>query len=177
MILSGLAVFGFLDETSIQLNPNKIRVLNTPKIKYKLGKIRSKTMFGFMTLVGNSVVMNSDASKKEGMLSFLQRIKKCNPFGPIIITLDNAKIHHAKIVSAIAEIMDIHFVHLPPYSPDLNSIEYANKDLKAKLAKYLNFDNAVEHSQEEFLKLLEERKFSYTKSWREKFLNKNNIKS
>ncbi|NCN69500.1 MAG: hypothetical protein GW779_07170, partial [Candidatus Altiarchaeum hamiconexum] len=48
-------------------------------------------------------------------------------------------------------------------------------DLKAKLAKYLNFDNAVEHSQEEFLKLLEERKFIYTKSWREKFLNENNI--
>ena len=56
MILSGLAVLGFLDGTSIQLNPNKIRVLNTPKIKYKLGKIRSKTMFGFTTLLPTSVI-------------------------------------------------------------------------------------------------------------------------
>ena len=76
MILSGLAVFGFLDETSIQLNPNKIRVLNTPKIKYKLGKIRSKTMFGFMTLVGNSVVMNSDASKKRRYVVLFATDKK-----------------------------------------------------------------------------------------------------
>jgi len=140
-----------------------------------LGKIRSKTMFGFMPLGGNSVVMSSDVSKKEDMLNFLQLIRKHNPFGPIIIILDNAKIHHAKLVSAIAEIMDIHFVHLPPYSPDLNPIEYANKDLKAKLARYLNFDVMVEHSEEDFLRLLEERKFSYTKSWREKFLNENNI--
>ena len=39
-------IIAFLDETAIQLNPNKIRLLNTPKIKNMLGKIRSKTLFG-----------------------------------------------------------------------------------------------------------------------------------
>ena len=93
-------IIAFLDETAIQLNPNKIRLLNTPKIKYKLGKIRSKTLFGFMALNGNSVAMLVDRGIKENMAAFLQNIRKSNPFGPTVIEVDNAKIHHAKMVTA-----------------------------------------------------------------------------
>ena len=32
---------------------------------------------------------------------FLQNIRKSNPFGPIVIEVDNAKIHHAKMVTAL----------------------------------------------------------------------------
>ena len=43
---------------------------------------------------------------KENMAAFLQNIRKSNPFGPIVIEVDNAKIHHAKMVTALAEMLD-----------------------------------------------------------------------
>jgi len=164
-------IIAFLDETAIQLNPNKIRLLNTPKIKYKLGKIRSKTLFGFMALNGNSVAMLVDRGIKENMAAFLQNIRKSNPFGPIVIEVDNAKIHHAKMVTALAEMLDIHFVFLPPYSPKLNPIEYANKDLKRELAKKLNFEEMVDVCESTALELFNDRKMSYSERWRAKFLD------
>jgi len=144
-------------------------------IKYTLGKIRSKTLFGYMALNGNSIAMLTDRGIKENMMAFLQNIRKSNPFGPIIIVLDNAKIHHAKMVTALAEMLDIHFVFLPPYSPKFNPIEYANKDLKKELAKKLNFDEMVDVCENAALELFNARKMSYSESWRGKFLNENTI--
>lgn len=48
-------VIGFLDESAIQLNPNKRRVINTSIVKYREGKKRSKSIFGFIALNGNLV--------------------------------------------------------------------------------------------------------------------------
>lgn len=168
-------IIAFLDETGIQLNPNKIRLLNTPKIKYTLGNIRSKTLFGCMALNGNSTTMLVDKGIKENMMTFLQKIRKINPYGPIVIILDNAKIHHAKMVVALAEMLDIYLVYLPPYSPKLNPIEYGNKDLKRILAKKLTFEEMIDACEDTSLELFNNRKMSYSDSWRRKFLNENTI--
>ncbi len=134
-----------------------------------------------MALNGNSVAMLADRGIKENMMAFLQNIRKSNPYGPIVIIIDNARIHHAKLVTALAEMLDIHFVFLPPYSPKLNPIEYANKDLKAALAKKLNFEEMVGACESTALGLFNDRKMSYSVSWRAKFLNEyitlNSIKS
>ncbi len=110
---------GFLDESSLQQNPNKRRVINTPVIKYAQGKKRSKTIFGFMALNGNDVVMLSDSSKAEDMMRFIQIIRANNIMKPICLLLDNAKIHLAKRVRILANELDVHFIYFPPYSPDL----------------------------------------------------------
>lgn len=51
----------------------------------------------------------------------------------IIIVLDNAKVHHAKMLEELLEELkeNIQFEFLPPYSPNLNHIEFLWKWLKS----------------------------------------------
>lgn len=42
---------------------------------------------------------------------------------PILLVLDNAKIHKATDVEIACEILNIELMFLPKYSPDLNPIE------------------------------------------------------
>ena len=89
-------IIGFLDESSLQQHPNTRRVLNTHMINYKPGKVRSRTIFGFIALNGNDEVMVSNSSKKEAFIDFVQNIRNNNIMRPICILLDNARIHLAK---------------------------------------------------------------------------------
>ena len=47
------------------------------------------------------------------------------PKGKIVIILDNAKIHHAKLIQPFLEKLKnrLELIFLPPYSPELNLIE------------------------------------------------------
>ncbi|WP_457550472.1 IS630 family transposase [Archaeoglobus sp.] len=163
-------IIAFLDESSIRLNPNRIRVVNTPVVKYREGEKKSKTIFGFMALNGNDVVILSDKSKAEDMVAFLGLIRRENPERPICIILDNARIHHARIVKERAEELNIHLIYLPPYCPDLNPIEIGWGDLMRELARFLDFDEMVERSIEVALDLFGKRKHSYASYWVEEFI-------
>jgi putative transposase len=59
---------------------------------------------------------------------------------------------------------------LPPYSPDLNPIEFGWKDWKRELSAYPNFDDSVYMAKETALNLFGQRKYSYAKSWICKFM-------
>ena len=48
------------------------------------------------------------------------------------IILDNARIHMAKIVEEVLEILSVNLVYLPPYCPFLSHIEDVWKDIKAR---------------------------------------------
>ncbi|GGK09672.1 hypothetical protein GCM10007063_35150 [Lentibacillus kapialis] len=58
-------------------------------------------------------------------LSFLEKVVERYPNEKILMVLDNAKIHHAKLIQPFlqehSEQLDLLF--LPPYSPELNLIE------------------------------------------------------
>ena len=58
-------------------------------------------------------------------LEFLKTTLKQYPQGKIVMILDNARIHHAKLVQPFLDkIKDrITLMYLPPYSPELNLIE------------------------------------------------------
>ena len=58
-------------------------------------------------------------------LNFLEATLKRYPEGKIIMILDNARIHHAKLVQPFLDKMKyrIELMFLPPYSPELNLIE------------------------------------------------------
>lgn len=144
-------------------------MINTPVVRYREGKKRSTSIFGFIALNGNDVVMLSDSCKSEDMITFLETIRKENPERPLCIVLDNARIHHAIVVRVKIEELDIHFIHLPPYSPDLNPIEYGWKDLKRELSSILDFDEMTRISEVKSLELFGERKHGYWEYWIEEF--------
>ena len=59
----------------------------------------------------------------------LNNYKKENPQRKILIIIDNAKIHKGKIIQNFLSPFQI-ILFLPPYTPQLNPIEYAFSKLK-----------------------------------------------
>ena len=78
-------------------------MINTLIAKYRERKKRSRSIFGFIALNGNDVVVLSASCKSDDMIAFLELIRKQNPDKPLCIVLDNARIHHAKTVKIRAE--------------------------------------------------------------------------
>jgi len=71
------------------------------------GGKRSRTVFGFMAINGNDVVMVSDTARAGDMVSFLRLIRRENPRRRIVVVLDNARVHRARFVGEVAERLGI----------------------------------------------------------------------
>ena len=58
-------------------------------------------------------------------LDFLKQVLAQYPKGKIVMILDNARIHHAKLIQPyLNEVKDrLELMFLPPYSPEMNLIE------------------------------------------------------
>jgi hypothetical protein len=82
------------------------------------------------TLPLTSVLEFHEHSKKEEVCEFLQSIRNMNPDGDIVIIRDNFRSHHANRTREFAEANRIQLVFSPPYSPDLNPIEFIWKGLE-----------------------------------------------
>ncbi len=55
---------------------------------------------------------------------FLKKVLEHYPEGKIVMILDNARIHHAKLLQSFLDANPrLHLEFLPPYSPNLNRIE------------------------------------------------------
>ncbi|MDE4078744.1 transposase [Methanosphaera sp. Vir-13MRS] len=91
----------------------------------------------------------------------------------INIILDNARIHHAKIVEKACEILNINLIFLKPYCPDLNPIEDVWRKIKSKIYKsmYENLNKLIEIFEDEFYKIVHLTSF-YTK-WVNEYLGIN----
>ena len=128
----------FLDESALQLVPNKRRVINTRTVRYReteqRPRRRSQPIFGFMALNGNDVAMLTEECKSKDMISFLELVRSDNPFGHICVILDNARIHIASAVKKRAAELEIILIYLPPYSPDLNPQEQCWKPGRKRLS-------------------------------------------
>jgi len=96
---------------------------NKPRIFKNTSKLRANT-FGFYALNGTSVVDFMQNSKKESVCQFLTRIRDSNPKEKVVIILDRFPSHRAGDTIKCAERLGFRLVFLPPYSPDLNPIEY-----------------------------------------------------
>ena len=127
----GDTVIGFLDETSPQTTANSQRLwsFTRPTITKNTTKMRANT-FGFYALNGTSVVDFREHSRKEDVCAFLAQIREKNPGKDLLIILDNFRSHHATETREFARKEQIELVYLPPYSPDLNPIEYIWKSIK-----------------------------------------------
>lgn len=69
-------------------------------------------------------------TKAEDFCEFLTKVRENNPFNRICLLVDNFATHKAKRVMEKAKELNILLIYLPPYSPDLNPIEYLWKSIK-----------------------------------------------
>ena len=76
-----------------------------------------------------------DTYDSEVFLGFLKNVLSKNNDGKTVIILDNARIHHAKLLQPFLKENEeqLQLMYLPPYSPDLNLIEGLWKWLKEKV--------------------------------------------
>jgi transposase len=90
------------------------------------GKHEGAKLLGVLNYESGSVYVEQHSKyDAEVFLSFLQNVLEQYPTGKIVIVLDNAKIHHAKLLRDFLESNEhrLTLMFLPPYSPKLNIIE------------------------------------------------------
>ena len=89
---------------------------------------------------------------------------------PIVIVVDNAKIHKATDVAIACEILNIELIYLPEYSPDLNPIEDLWKIIKrvTYTYHYKTKDELIDIIVDEFYKNVDKK--SLTGNWVDEFL-------
>jgi transposase len=83
---------------------------------------------------------SSKGKKQEDFLKFLYQLRHKEKKKWIVLVVDNARIHHAKKVKLYCEIHFIKLIYLPPYSPELNPIEFLWKRIK-KLYRMIQWNH------------------------------------
>ncbi|KAA6350104.1 hypothetical protein EZS27_002467 [termite gut metagenome] len=103
-----------------------------PEIKSPVERFKV-SIFGAMGKNGQLITLQNEKFNAETFRLFLEKLVKEASVGnkengkqkKILLVLDNAKYHHAKIlqpwIECVSNILELFF--LPPYSPDLNAIE------------------------------------------------------
>lgn len=130
------AVIGLADETCQHVNVNTSRLWFIRKTRVKKNTSRGEKVnsLGFYALNGKSVYLDTDSHKQDDVVSFLYKIRRENPEEDIVLVWDNARVHWSRKVRITAEQLDIRLVYLPPYSPDLNPIEFIWKSIKREIS-------------------------------------------
>jgi transposase len=167
---------GFVDETRPQNTPNTVRVWSFNKLRIKKNTSRFKTnTIGFYAIKGTSVQEFLDDSKGKSIAKFFEHVKEANKDSKAIVAvIDNFASHKSSIVRETIEKLDIYLVFLPPYSPDLNPIEFIWKSIKRVLS--LQFVADLESMK----RLISDQwntlscSISYAKGWIRKFLVRTN---
>jgi len=121
-------------------------------------------------LNGESVYSAKESSKQEDVCEFLHEIRRKNPTGKIVIIIDNFASHKSRKVKAMAERLGITFVFLPPYSPDLNPIEFIWKSIKREISSMFLMCKEELKEIVENLFYIFASSLSFAKAWIEKFL-------
>ena len=95
---------------------------------------------------GNALCMEEERFDAKVFLSFLQQVLVQYPEGKIVMILDNARIHHAKLIQPFLEkyASRLELVFLPPYSPNLNPIEGLWKWLKSSIIYNVFYTSVAE---------------------------------
>lgn len=100
------------------------------------GKHRGVKLVGYLNYeTGEIYCEEHESYDAKVFLMFLENVLAKHPEGKTILILDNARIHHAKLLKTfLKENKDrLELMFLPPYSPNLNLIEGLWKWLKEKV--------------------------------------------
>ena len=160
---------GFADESCPQANANTARLWSTrPGLKRQVNTSKlAGHSFGFYALQGQSFLSPLSDSKADSFVHMLQQVRQVNQNYPhLILIWDNLPAHKVAVVEQQARQLNIHLLHTPPYSPDLNPIERIWKQIKRSIS-YTGFIPDKEQLQQiiniNFLKLTQ--KLSFAHQW------------
>ena len=80
---------------------------------------------------------------------------------PIYLILDNAKIHHAKIIEKVCDILNLKLIFLEPYCPDLNPIEDVWRTIKRKIynSNYKTLNELIDKFKRLFYEIVDNTTF------------------
>ena len=107
------------------------------------------TLYGALNYFTGEVFMREyEKVNAETFIDFLKNLKKyliSKGYIKIYIILDNARVHHAKMLIPVKEKYQnvLEFLYLPPYSPNLNKIEELWRWLKSE-SVYNKFHKTVD---------------------------------
>ena len=122
---------GFVDESSQNINSNSQRVWSFHELKIRKNTAYLKAdSIGCYMINGHDSIAFPNHTKSADFCQFLSLVRDNNPQNRICLVLDNFPTHKAKKVKDKASELNIELVYLPPYSPDLNPIEYLWKSIK-----------------------------------------------
>lgn len=111
------------------------------------GKHRGVKLLAVLDYMTGQILWKEDEMyNAETFLSFLQMVVEAYPQGKIVMILDNARIHHAKLLQPFLEDNRerLELVFLPPYSPQLNLVEGLWKWLKSDVINNVFFHTVSE---------------------------------
>ncbi|MDF2718216.1 MAG: transposase [Paenibacillus sp.] len=111
------------------------------------GKHRGVKLLATVDYVTGEIVWEEDEQyTAETFLTFLKKVLAHYPTGKIVIVLDNARIHHAKLLEPFLEEQKgrLAFVFLPPYSPKFNIVEGLWKWLKGDVINNVFYPTVAE---------------------------------
>lgn len=116
------------------------------KIIPTYGKHEGVKLVGILDYETGAVYAEEHESyNAEVFLSFLGNVLEKYPNGKVVMILDNAKIHHAKLLKEFLEENPcLQLVFLPSYSPNLNKIEELWRWLKDSV-----INNVFFHTKDE----------------------------
>ena len=111
---------------------------------------------------GEAFCMEEERYDAAVFLDFLKKVLDHYPSGKVVMVLDNARIHHARLIQPfLEENRDrLEFVFLPPYSPQLNLVEGLWKWLKESVINNVFFDSVqkIALAVRSFLRDLDQRR-------------------
>jgi transposase len=121
-------------------------------------------------LNGTDVITFPKHTKCDDFCGFLDEVRSHNPFNRICLILDNFATHKAKRVHERARFLNIELIFLPPYSPDLNPIEFIWKSMKRfiSIRPIENTFELIANVKCQFRILA--TSLSFARSWIKKFL-------
>jgi len=121
-------------------------------------------------LNGKDVIMFPSRTRCGEFCDFLKEIRRLNPIRRICLVIDNYSVHRSKMVRKMAAKLNIKLIFLPPYSPDLNPIEFIWKSIKRVVSR------SQAHSLEELICIVRDnfialtRSISFARNWAWQFL-------
>ncbi len=120
------------------------------KLSPPYGKHEGVKLIGIVNYeTGNVYCREEEKYDAEVFLDFLKDILALYPTGKIVMILDNARIHHAKLLKPFLQENEnrLQLEFLPPYSPQLNLIEGLWRWLKSSVINNVFFSSVKEMRQ------------------------------
>ncbi|GIP34571.1 hypothetical protein J2TS4_37810 [Paenibacillus sp. J2TS4] len=114
------------------------------------GKHRGVKLLATLDYATGRIVWQEDEQyTAETFLHFLKKVVDAYPSGKIVMILDNARIHHAKLLQPFLEELNgrLELIFLPPYSPQLNIVEGLWKWLKSDIINNVFYHTVKEIRQ------------------------------